>query len=70
MMTATEEARHRKGIGARIRPARKTRGYIEARLAERIGVTEEVLAQVEAGGADLPLYQLMHIADVLMVGVQ
>lgn len=69
MMTADEQSRHRLGIGARVKAARETRGYTEAQLAERIGVTSGFLALAEQGEADIPLYQLMHIADLLMVGL-
>ncbi|MBR0910645.1 helix-turn-helix domain-containing protein [Bradyrhizobium japonicum] len=69
MMTADEQSRHRLGIGARVKAARETRGYTEFQLAERIGVTPAFLALAENGEADIPLYQLMHIADVLMVGL-
>jgi hypothetical protein len=66
MMTADEQSRHRLGIGARVKAARETRGYTALQLAERIGV---FLALAESGEADIPLYQLMHIADLLMVGL-
>ncbi|AWM04674.1 helix-turn-helix domain-containing protein [Bradyrhizobium amphicarpaeae] len=69
MMTADEQARHRLGIGARVKAARETRGYTRAQLAERIGVTPAFVGQAEQGEADIPLYQLMHIADLLMVGL-
>jgi len=69
MMTVDEQSRHRLGIGARVKAARETRGYTEAQLAERIGVTPAFLALAENGEADIPLYQLMHIADLLMVGL-
>jgi len=69
MMTADEQSRHRLGIGARVKTARETRGYTEAQLAERIGVTPAFLALAENGEADIPLYQLMHIADLLMVSL-
>ncbi|WP_314950538.1 helix-turn-helix domain-containing protein [Bradyrhizobium cosmicum] len=69
MMTADEQSRHRLGIGARVRAAREMRGYTEAQLAERLGVTPAFVAQAEQGEADIPLYQLMHIADLLMVGL-
>lgn len=69
MMTADEQSRHRLGIGTRVKAARETRGYTEAQLAERIGVTPAFMAQAERGEADIPLYQLMHIADLLMVGL-
>lgn len=69
MMTADEQSRHRLGIGARVRSARESRGYSEAQLAERIGVTPGFLSLAENGEADIPLYQLMHIADLLMVSL-
>ena len=69
MMTADEQSRHRLGIGARVKATRETRGYTEVQLAERIGVTPAFLALAENGEADIPLYQLMHIADLLMVGL-
>lgn len=69
MMTADEQSRHRLGIGARVKAARETRGYTEVQLAERIGVTPAFVASAEEGEADIPLYQLMHIADLLMVSL-
>lgn len=69
MMTADEQSRHRLGIGARVKAARQMRDYTEAQLAERIGATPAFVALAEKGEADIPLYQLMHIADVLMVGL-
>ncbi|MHC4054673.1 helix-turn-helix domain-containing protein [Bradyrhizobium sp. 25ACV] len=69
MMTADEQARHRLGIGARVKAARETRGYTEAQLAEHLGVTPTFVALAEQGEVDIPLYQLMHIADLLMVSL-
>jgi len=69
MMTADEQSRHRLGIGARVKAAREKRGYTEAQLAERLSVTAAFMAAAEQGEADIPLYQLMRIADVLMVGL-
>lgn len=69
MMTADEQARHRLGIGARVKCAREMRGYTESQLAERLSVTPAFVALAEQGEADIPLYQLMHIADLLMVGL-
>ncbi|MGY3036337.1 DNA-binding XRE family transcriptional regulator [Bradyrhizobium sp. USDA 4354] len=69
MMTAEEQAQHRLGIGARVKAARETRGYTEAQLAEQIGVAPAFLSKAEQGEAEIPLYQLMHIADLLMVGL-
>ncbi|MDA9501176.1 helix-turn-helix domain-containing protein [Bradyrhizobium sp. CCBAU 11357] len=69
MMTTEEQARHRRGIGARVKATREARGYTTAQLAEHLSVTPAFLAQAEQGEADIPLYQLMHIADLLMVGL-
>ncbi|WP_298243878.1 helix-turn-helix domain-containing protein [uncultured Bradyrhizobium sp.] len=69
MMTADEQARHRLGIGARIRAARESRGYTQGQLAEHLSVTPAFVGQAEQGEVDIPLYQLMHIADLLMVGL-
>jgi hypothetical protein len=69
MMTAEEQARHRRGIGARVRCAREARGYTMAQLAEHLSVMPAFVASAEQGEADIPLYQLMHIADLLMVSL-
>ncbi|WP_018322974.1 helix-turn-helix domain-containing protein [Bradyrhizobium sp. WSM2793] len=69
MMTADEQARHRLGIGARVKAAREARGYTAAQFAERLSVTPAFVALAEQGEADIPLYQLMHIADLLMVSL-
>lgn len=69
MMTADEQARHRLGIGTRVRSARESRGYTQAQLAERLSVTAAFVAEAEQGETDIPLYQLMRIADLLMVGL-
>lgn len=69
MMTADEQSRHRLGIGARVRAARETRGYTELQLAGLIGAAPAFVSLAENGDADIPLYQLMHIADLLMVSL-
>ncbi|MCJ9704090.1 helix-turn-helix domain-containing protein, partial [Bradyrhizobium sp. SHOUNA76] len=56
-------------IGARVKAARESRGYTQGQLAERLSVTPAFVASAEQGEADIPLYQLMHIADLLMVGL-
>lgn len=69
MMTTEEQARHRHGIGARVKAAREARGYTTTQLAEHLCVTPAFVASAEQGETDIPLYQLMHIADLLMVGL-
>lgn len=69
MMTADEQTRHRLGIGARVKAAREMRGYTQGQLAEHLGVAPAFVVAAEQGEVDIPLYQLMHIADLLMVGL-
>ena len=69
MMTEEEQARHRKQIGARVRNAREARGYTEVQLADLIGVSSEFVSLAENGETNIPLYQLMHIADLLLVSL-
>ncbi|WP_338305182.1 helix-turn-helix transcriptional regulator, partial [Bradyrhizobium ottawaense] len=59
----------RLGIGARVKAAREMRGYTQGQLAERLSVTPAFVQLAEQGEADIPLYQLMHIADLLMVSL-
>jgi transcriptional regulator with XRE-family HTH domain len=69
MMTEQEQSRHKQQIGSRIRSAREKRGYTEAQLAELIGATAAFVPLAESGEADIPLYQLMRIADLLQVSL-
>jgi DNA-binding XRE family transcriptional regulator len=69
MMTEEEQVRQRQQIGARVKSAREARGYTEAQLAEFIGVSCGFVSLAEKGEADIPLYQLMHIADLLWVSL-
>ena len=69
MMTEDEQSRHRQEIGARVRHARERRGYTEVQLAELIGAAPAFVSLAEKGEADIPLYQLMHIADLLLVSL-
>jgi hypothetical protein len=69
MMTEEEQARHKQRIGARVRKAREARGYTETQLAELIHASSEFVSLAEKGEASIPLYQLMHIADILLVSL-
>nr|WP_235885118.1 helix-turn-helix transcriptional regulator [Bradyrhizobium frederickii] len=69
MMTTEEQARQRRGIGARVKTAREARGYTTAQLAEHLSVKPAFVASAEQGEVDIPLYQLMHVAELLMVGL-
>jgi ribosome-binding protein aMBF1 (putative translation factor) len=69
MMTAEEQSRHRQQIGERVKTAREKRGYTEAQLADLIGVSTGFVSLAEKGEVDIPLYQLMHVADLLLVSL-
>ena len=69
MFTEVEQARHRQQIGARIRKAREARAYSEAKLEELIGASSGFIALAEKGETEIPLYQLMRIADLLMLNL-
>jgi hypothetical protein len=69
MMTEEEQARHRKQIGTRVRKAREALEFTEARLADHIIASPAFISAAERGETTIPLYQLMRIADVLMVSL-
>jgi len=69
MMTEEEQALHRRHIGAQVKAAREARGYTEAQIANFIGVSPEHVSRAERGETSIPLHQLTHIADLLLVNL-
>lgn len=67
MMTEEEQALHRHHIGAQVRSAREARGYTEIEVANLLGVSPEFVSLVESGKMSIPLHQLTHMADLLLV---
>lgn len=67
MMTEEEQALHRQHIGAQVKGAREARGYTEAQIANLVGVSPEFVARAENGEISIPLHQLTHMADLLLV---
>jgi Helix-turn-helix domain len=67
MMTEAEQALHRQHIGAQVRGAREARGYTEGEIANLLGVSPEFVSRAESGETSIPLHQLTHIADLLLV---
>lgn len=67
MMTEEEQAMHRRHIGAQVRGAREARGYTEMQIANLINVSPEFVSLAENGEINIPLHQLTHIADLLLV---
>lgn len=60
-----------KNIGLKIAYYRKKRGYTQAELAERIGMSVAYLGQIERGnrGNSFSLETLYQIADALKIDV-
>jgi DNA-binding XRE family transcriptional regulator len=67
MMTEEEQALHRQHIGAQVKGAREARGYTEAQIANLVGVSPEFVTRAESGEISIPLHQLTHMADLLLV---
>ena len=67
MMTEEEQALHRQHIGAQVRSAREARGYTGIEIANLLGVSPEFVSLAESGETSIPLHQLTHIADLLLV---
>lgn len=67
MMTEEEQALHRQHIGAQVKAARAARGYTELQIANLISVSPAFVSRAERGEISIPLHQLTHIADLLLV---
>ncbi|UWU81060.1 helix-turn-helix domain-containing protein [Bradyrhizobium huanghuaihaiense] len=67
MMTEEEQTLHRRHIGAQVRGAREARGYTESQMANLIGISPDDVSRAERGEISIPLHQLTHIADLLLV---
>ncbi|TWB66488.1 PilZ domain-containing protein [Bradyrhizobium sacchari] len=67
MMTEEEQALHRRHLGAQVKAAREARGYTEMQIANLISVSPEFVSRAENGEISIPLHQLTHIADLLLV---
>ncbi len=52
-------------VGARVRKQRETRGLTRREFAERSGVSERFLAQLEAGRGNISLSRFADVADAL-----
>ena len=58
------------GVGARVRQARKSRAISRRILAERSGVSQRYLAQLEAGAGNISIGLLFQVASALEVEPQ
>ncbi len=57
-------------LGKRIRDLRKKRGYTQARLAEKVGVSDNFIGYVERGAQTPSLDTLSRIAGALDVTIR
>lgn len=55
--------------GDRLRAVREARGFTLVELSEKTGIAREILAQVEAGEAFLPLGQLIKLGKALSMTI-
>ncbi|MGW1422517.1 helix-turn-helix domain-containing protein [Bradyrhizobium manausense] len=67
MMTEEEQVLHRRHIGTQVKGAREARGYTVAQIANHVGVSPEFISRAENGEISIPLHQLTHMADLLLV---
>jgi len=56
-------------IGTRIADTRKATGFTQTDLAEAVNLSQQVIANYEAGQRNIPVYTLARIADALSVPV-
>ena len=68
-MTQRQEA-FLKAVGERIHTARKERGFTQTELANKIGFGQQLITKYETGQRNIPLLNLLMIADALEVPLQ
>ncbi len=56
-------------MGENLRHLRKAKGYTQAELAEKVGLTQSMLARLERGTRALSLPLAMDIAEILECSV-
>jgi putative transcriptional regulator len=68
MPRTRRSAIHAQLVGQRIRGARETVGLTQLQLAERLGVSQPVVAALESGRGNPTVGQLAAVAGALQVG--
>ena len=58
-----------KQLGKRIRKFRKEQELTQAQVAQKLGVTQQLIATYETGKRRLPVLALIKIADILNISV-
>jgi transcriptional regulator with XRE-family HTH domain len=56
-----------KELGLRVRELRRTRGWTQTELAERIGVQQSAVAKIERGAVDPTTTMIVKLAKALGV---
>jgi transcriptional regulator with XRE-family HTH domain len=56
-------------FGMRLKQIRNKKGWSQAMLADKLGVTREYLARLEGGRHDPPLSTVEHLAKILGVRI-
>ncbi|HEV2943914.1 MAG TPA: helix-turn-helix transcriptional regulator [Solirubrobacteraceae bacterium] len=69
MPRTRRSAVHAQVVGQRIRAARDEVGLTQLQLAQRMDVSQPVIAALEAGRGNPTIGQLAAIADALQVGL-
>ena len=70
MPRTRRSAIHAQLIGQRIRSAREQVGLTQRELAERLAISQPVVAALEAGRGNPTVGQLAAVADALKVGFE
>jgi transcriptional regulator with XRE-family HTH domain len=70
MPRTRRSAIHAQLVGRRIRTAREGTGLTQQQLAERLGVSQPVVAALESGRGNPTIGQLAAVAGALHVGLE
>ena len=65
--TMNEKDRFLRELGCRLATARKAEGLSQTELARMVEVSQQVIADYEAGARQLPVWRLVRIAEALRI---
>ena len=68
--TMTDQTTFLKSLGERICRLRKERGLTQGQLGNTVHVTQQVIAEYEAGYRNIPVYRLVSLAEALGVSTE
>ena len=67
--TMNEKARFLRELGQRLAATREAEGLSQTDLAKAVKVSQQIIADYEAGARQLPVWRLMCVADAMGVDV-